>query len=115
MSISISNLGTSERTYSNNPGRNGEWSNYLNMLSLIRMHDRETYFGTANTRSGMKSVNAFYPIIKKPQSENVSGYPLANTRIKKQNFKVKVPPETETTKRMNKKGINLAYLGANGV
>lgn len=115
MSIRISNMGTTPLNYALSYDRAGEWSNYLNMLNLQNMHDRETYNGTANTRSGMVDVNAYYPTVKATKIENASGYPLSKSRIRKQNFRVKVPPESETTKKMNKKGINLAYLGAHGV
>lgn len=85
------------------------------MLSLQNQHDRQIYNGEANTRSGMVDVSAYYPTVKATKIENASGYPLSKSRIRKQNFRVKVPPESETTKKMNKKGINLAYLGAHGV
>ena len=111
MSVSSSNLpGLNPQTWKMPYNRTGEFANYLNMLSLQNSHDRMIYNGEVNTVSGMKHMNAFYPTIKKPQSENVSGYPLSAEKIRKQNVKIKTPPESETTKKLRRKGVNLAYL-----
>jgi hypothetical protein len=111
MSLRLSNIpGADPQSWKLPYDRSGGWANYRNMLSLQNAHDRMTYNGEVNTVAGMRNMNAFYPIIKKPQSENVSGYPMSKSRVRKQNFKVKVPPESETTKKLHNKGINLAYL-----
>lgn len=118
MSLQFANTGTSYNTYAMNWDRNGGWSNYLAQLSLQNNHDRQISNGEFNSVAGLQNITYASPFDTQPIANNITGYPMKASYSQPVNFTVNTKPskaKKEKVQKMKKAGLNLRYLGANGV
>ena len=112
MSLQISGIGTTDKTYSNNWDRNGGWANYLSALSLQNNHDRQKVFGQANVRTGMVEINEVNK--RTDNTTGKAGKPMQKRQVRYQNVKIAVPKREKEIASYKKKGYNPNYVIAPG-